>query len=195
MLVAMSETTLALATRNDSGSFERIRIMLGKKVNAKQFCMSLAFVSAVACSNSAFAQNGGWYFPAMPWQTYYSAPYSNAPSYPYSGPACSSGSCGTRQAPMPRMPANSQPTYVQPNYGTARPTFQPAPPASQPVASQSPMTQTRTWQPSPNRESPFYEYREAPTRQPASATQSSRKQLPAQTPVARNQNDNSPFYP
>ncbi|MDB5344100.1 MAG: hypothetical protein JWP89_2477 [Schlesneria sp.] len=194
MLVAMLETTLAIAATNDSASFERIRIMLGKKVNAKRFCMSLAFVTAVACSNSAFAQNSGWYFPVMPWQTYYSAPsYSSAPAGSWG--SCANGSCGVRQAPIQRMPANSQPTYVQPNYGTARPTFQPAPSPSQPVASQPPMTQTRTWQPSANRESPFYEYREAPTRQPVPATQPRRQQLPAQTPVARNQNDNSPFYP
>lgn len=183
--------------------------MLGKKVNPKQFCLSLAFITAIAVSNNAFAQNSPWFFPVMPWQTYYTAPSYTAPSYSaptyYSGsygaspvwvPSCANGSCGVRPAPVQRMPANPQPTYgVQPNYGTGRPTYQPTPPASQPVAAQPAMPQTKTWQPSANRESPYYEYREAPTRQPAPASQSTRKQLPAQPPIARNQNDNSPYYP
>ena len=99
---------------------------------------------------------------------------------------------------MQQMPANTviQPTYgVQPNYGTARPTFQPSPSPSQPVTSQPALTQSKTWQPSANRESPFYDYREAPARQSAHTNQSKQQQLPVQTPVARNQNDNSPFYP
>jgi hypothetical protein len=158
----------------------------GKKVKTGLFSLGLALVVGAAASDSASAQDMFWGFRPMPWQTYYSGPVY------YSAPACSSGSCNTPAwtptcpggscAPRvrPQGPAVGAPVTnsVQPTYQTARPTFQPQPS----------VTQSRVTPANANRESPYYEYREVPSK-------SAPTRVGTQLPVTPARNDDSPYYP
>ncbi len=90
--------------------------------------------------------------------------------------SCPQGNCVTRTwSPIPGASAPMR-SGVQRVFGTARPTYQVAP---------LPMTRPSLTAPSSNRESPFYEYREAPAR----------VRVRPQQPVSQIKNSESPFYP
>ena len=90
---------------------------------------------------------------------------------------CSPQGCGVTETWSPK-PGASDPirSGVQRVFGAARPTYQVNP---------LPMSRSRPTVPSANRESPFYEYREAPAR----------VRVRPQPPVSPIERSESPFYP
>jgi hypothetical protein len=84
------------------------------------------------------------------------------------------------------------------DFSTARPTYQvPAEPMQRPPLT---TTSSNKMAPSSNKESPFYEYREAPARNGVPIQNAPPQGVPSQRPVGispagPSRNSNSPFYP
>ena len=128
-----------------------------------------AWLSSIGAMLAAGAMSAGGAFAqdSFPIQGYGPMPWSAS---------CPQGNCAARTWSPNLGTTGTIRSGVQRVFGTARPTYQVNP---------LPVRQLQMTVPSSNSESPFYEYREAPTR----------ILTPPQRPLTTFKNDDSPFYP
>lgn len=147
----------------------RNKAMSTRTVHKWIACTATMLAMGVLSSTSALAQAARpWGFAPLPWTT--RGYFSPAPN-------CANGSCGVapKNSTCPNGTCSPRTGTPSSPYGVSRPTYQVTP--SRPNSRNLP---------SANRESPFYEYRDAPSR---SSTP------PVRRPALSNRNLESPFYP